>query len=101
MRRLAFASGVHTAGWSAGVSWRGLHADCAVRQPGLISTASMRRQLPLIRLDITGDRRETAMSLVALRNETRLHLREVLQLDQPSLQPRILPRRHCILLTSV
>ena len=89
----------HCIGAGVGVARRGLRGASAAYQPGLVSTASMHRQLPLIRLDLNGDRRETTMSLDALRNETRLHLREVLQLDQPSLQPRILPRRHCILLT--
>jgi hypothetical protein len=67
--------------------------------PGLVSSASMHKQIQIIRLDQNGEYRETSMSLIALKNETRLHLREVLQLDQPSVQPRILPRRHCILLT--
>jgi hypothetical protein len=70
-----------------------------IGSPGLVASASMHRQVEMIRLEHSGDFRETSMSLVALKEETRLHLREVLQLDKPSASARILPRRHCILVT--
>jgi hypothetical protein len=52
-------------------------------------------------VDNSGKVTQLSISMAQLREESRLHMRELLLLEQPSalIQPHILPRRHCILLT--
>lgn len=71
--------------------------------PGVsaIVSSSMRRQVPLLQIDAQGRVREMKLTVSALKEESRLHMRELLVLEQPSalIQARMLPRRHVIAVT--
>lgn len=69
--------------------------------PGqLQSVASLRRVVHLLVVYSSGKVTEETRSITQLKEESRLHMRELLIVEQPSslIQPRILARRHCICL---
>ena len=58
------------------------------------------RALPMLCVDERGCVSELSMSVSRLQEESRVSMRELLSVEQPlssSTQPRIMPRRHCIL----
>jgi hypothetical protein len=61
----------------------------------------VRRSVPILVVGADGTVTESARSIAELKAESRLHLRELLIVEQLSayIQPRILPRRHCIVVT--
>lgn len=65
------------------------------------ATSYLGRSIPYIRIDSSGKLSHAQTTILNLVEESRLHVREALLLEQPSalIQPRLLPRRHCILLT--
>ena len=65
------------------------------------SASALRRQLNLLRVDSSGAIRDIKMPITQLKDESRLSMRDILVLEQPSglIQARILPRRHCIAMT--
>ena len=63
--------------------------------------SSMRRVVTVISVDSNGTVNELRMPITQLKQESHLHMRELLIVEQPArgIQPRILPRRHCIVMT--
>lgn len=61
----------------------------------------MKREVQLTSVDAHGRVSQLRMPITHLKTESRLHMRELLIVEQPGalLQPRILPRRHCIIVT--
>lgn len=66
-----------------------------------IGIASLRRVAAVLCIDANGKLSESRYQITQLKEESRLHMRELLVMEQPSalMQPRIMPRRHCIVMT--
>lgn len=65
------------------------------------SLTGLRRMINVIEIDMSGKMQTKSISFTRLKEESRLHARDILIVDNnsPITQPRILPRRNCIVLT--
>jgi hypothetical protein len=61
-------------------------------------TSAARRTVSLLEIDATGSMRERRIAALSLKEESRLHARELLLVEtaEPGAAPRILARRHAI-----
>lgn len=75
----------------------------AESQAAALPMTSMRRVISVIQVDSTGAISELKTPITKLKEESHLHMRELLlveaNLGSLGAKPRILPRRHCIVLT--